>query len=105
MAKYLLLAVSVTAVLILGFMIDVQSHTPMIRQSQPSESNAIFAAGRIEAATPEIELRGRLRGRVAEILVREGQTVEGGDILLRIEDQLYHEEVHLAAAELELASH
>ncbi|MEA1950840.1 MAG: efflux RND transporter periplasmic adaptor subunit, partial [Planctomycetota bacterium] len=103
MTKYMLLAVGVTAALILGFMIDAQSHTPTIHQEQSSEDNAIFAVGRIEAATPEIKLRGRISGRLAEILVREGQTVEDGDVLLRVEDQLYREEVHLADAELELA--
>jgi ABC exporter DevB family membrane fusion protein len=103
MAKYILLAVGVTAALVLGFMIDVQSHSPTIRQSQPSETNAIYAVGRIEAATPAIELRSRLNGRVAEILVREGQTVEADDVLLRVDDRQYRQEVLLAEAELELA--
>ncbi len=103
MVKYIVLAVGVTVVLVLGFMIDIQSHAPTIRQSQPSETNAIFAVGRIEAATPEIKLRSRLGCRVTEILVREGQTVEAGDILLRVDDRQYRQEVELAAAELELA--
>jgi len=103
MTKYILLSMAVSVVLVLGLMIDVQSHSSTIRESQPSESNAIFAVGRIEAATPEIKLRGRLRGRVTEIMVREGQKVAVGDILLRIDDRQYRQEMLLAAAELELA--
>ena len=101
--KYILLSVGVTVALILGFMIDMQSQAPTIRESQPSETNAIFAVGRIEAATPEIKLRSRLSGRVTEIMVREGLKVEAGDILLRIDDRQYRREMLLAAAELELA--
>ncbi|MBN2292701.1 MAG: HlyD family efflux transporter periplasmic adaptor subunit [Pirellulales bacterium] len=103
MTKYLLLSIGVTVVLILGFMIDVQSRTPVMRPSQSLLNDKIYAVGRIEAATPEIELRGRQGGRIAEILVQEGQTVEAGEVLLRIEDGLYREEVNLAAAELGLA--
>ena len=44
-----------------------------------------------------------MAGRIAQVLVCEGQTVEAGAVLLRLEDKQYHLEVALAKAEIGLA--
>ncbi len=68
----------------------------------PTRQNAISAVGRIEGASIEIELRPELAGRIAQVLVHEGQTVEAGAVLLRLDDRQYRQEVALAEAELAL---
>ena len=103
MMRYILLSVGVTLVVLLGLMIDVQSQAPAERPAEHRQPQTIFASGRIEGATPEIELRPRLSGRIVEILVEEGQTVRKGDVLLRLDAQQYQHAVSLAAAELALA--
>jgi len=90
-------------VVFLGLLIDAQSRTPVTRPAEQSVPAAISASGRIEGATPEIELRTRLAGRIVELLAVEGQCVHQGDVLLRLDDQQYRYEVALARAELKLA--
>ena len=67
------------------------------------ESSLIFASGRIEGATPEIELRPQLAGRITRVLASEGQIVGEGDVLLQLDDRQYCQETALARAELALA--
>jgi multidrug efflux pump subunit AcrA (membrane-fusion protein) len=101
--RFILLTAGVSVVVLLGLLIDAQSRTPVNHPSGRSEPETIFAPGRIEGTTPEIELRPRLSGRIVEVLVEEGQTVRKGDVLLRLDDEQYGHEVALAAAELALA--
>jgi multidrug resistance efflux pump len=105
MTKYLLLAAGTTLVIVLTLLIDAPSQLPRRAppQTTSTELRKIFAAGRVEGATPEIELRPRLAGRCLETLVQEGQLVEAGQVLLRIEDDQHRQQVALAAAELELS--
>ena len=101
--RFILLAAGVTVVVVLGLLIDAQSRTPVDRPAGQSEPQTIFASGRIEGTTPEIELRPRLSGRIVELLVEEGQVVRKGVVLLRLDDEQYRHQVALAAAELALA--
>ena len=101
--RFILLAAGVTVVVLLGLMIDAQSRTPVDRPAESSQPYTIFAAGRIEGATPEIELRTRASGRIVELLIQEGQFVRKGDVLLRLDDEQHRHQVSLAAAELALA--
>ena len=64
---------------------------------------AIAAPGRVEGATPEIELRPQQAGSIVEILVAEGQPVQEGQALLRMDDDQLRHEMEVAAAEVELA--
>jgi len=102
--RLILLTAGVTLVAALGFMIDSQSRMPVPpREEIPTEQYGIFAPGRIEGATPPIELRPRLDGRIDELLVEDGQLVEQGELLLQLDDRQYQQEIALAAAKLNLA--
>ncbi|MEE8450710.1 MAG: HlyD family efflux transporter periplasmic adaptor subunit [Thermoguttaceae bacterium] len=103
MTKYILVILGVTAIVALGMMIDAQSSTPTTRSAESLEPTAIFALGRIEGRTPEVELRPRLAGRVVEVLVEEGQFVEQGQVILRLDDEQYQHEASLATAQFNLA--
>ena len=103
MIRFVALIAGVGLVGVLGFVIDAQSRVPVVRQEIPPGQHAIFANGRVEGATQEIDLRPQLAGRVDEILVQEGQIVRQGDALLRLDDQQYRQEVALATAEVGLA--
>jgi HlyD family secretion protein len=95
--------VLVAAVAALGVTIDMQSNSPVIRPARLAEPVQVFASGRIEGATSEIELRPQLAGRITKAPVREGQIVNEGDLLLQLDDRQRHQETELAASELELA--
>jgi ABC exporter DevB family membrane fusion protein len=102
MLRILLISSGVASVVMLGGWIDVQSRSPAVRPA-PESRPTIAAVGRIEGRTGEIALRPQLAGRVTRVLVREGQTVAAGDVLVQLDDGQYRQEVALAAAEVELA--
>jgi ABC exporter DevB family membrane fusion protein len=66
-------------------------------------SDAIFAAGRVEGIAPEIELFATIRERVTRILVREGETVVEGQLLVDFDSQMVRAELELAHAGVQLA--
>lgn len=103
MTKYLVFLVGVGAVATLGFTVHRQSQVAEDRPEPRLSQQMIFASGRVEGATPEIGLRPQLAGRVTQVLIREGQMVERGQILVQLDDDEYRQEVGLAAAEVELA--
>jgi len=103
MTKYLLFLLGIGSVAALGFAVHRQSQVAEDRPPLQLSQQMIFATGRVEGATPEIELRPQLPGRVAQVLVHEGQMVQGGQILVQLDDEEYRQEVALAAAEVELA--
>lgn len=87
----------------LGCLLEAQSQTVSPPSVEPSITHQIFAPGRVEGATQEIELRPQLRGQIMRVPVREGDVVKEGDILLQLDAQQYEHEVTLAKAELALA--
>jgi HlyD family secretion protein len=87
----------------LGVAIDIQSSAPVVRPERSTDPSRIFASGRIEGATEEIELRPQLAGLITQAPVAEGQVVNQGDLLVQLDDQQYRQEMALAAAELALA--
>jgi len=101
--RLILLTAGVSLVALLGLLIDAQSQIPVDRPAPSGESPTIFASGRIEGATPEIELLPRLSGRIVEVLVEEGQTVRRGEVLLRLDDRQHRHQVAQAEADLALA--
>jgi multidrug resistance efflux pump len=103
MVKYVLFALGIAAVVAMGMIIDAQSSPPAVRQVDQADEFRIFALGRVEGATPEIELRSQLTGRIVGLPVKEGQFVEQGEVLLVLDDQQHQFEVALATAEVELA--
>jgi HlyD family secretion protein len=104
MKKLVLIAVIlVAAVATLGIVIDIQSSTPVVRPGRSVDPSQVFASGRIEGATAEIELRPQMAGRITQSPCSEGQVVNEGDLLLQLDDQQYRQEMALAAADLALA--
>jgi multidrug resistance efflux pump len=98
-----IVAVLIIAVVILGVAIDVQSRALVVRSVSASQPTQIFASGRIEGSTPEIELRPQLVGQIVRVFVAEGQRVNKGDVLIQLDDRQYCQETALAEAELVLA--
>ena len=103
MVKYILFALGIAAVVAMGMIIDAQSSPPAVRQVDLADKFRIFALGRVEGITSEIELRSQLAGRILELPIKEGQFVQAGKVLLVLDDQQYSFEVDLATAEVELA--
>ena len=70
-----------------------------------SISGAVIAAGRVEVEARDQVVEHIDGGTVREILVREGDTVKAGDVLLRFDDKLQRsEESILAATHAELVA-
>ena len=103
MARFLLLVTALGLVGVLGFVIDVHSRTEVNYPEYPTTPQAVYALGRVEGLTPEIDLRAQVIGRVDQLLVEEGQRVETGTVLLRFDDEQLRCEVARAEAELDLA--
>ncbi len=104
MTRLALLVAMLVSLGLLVLVIDAQSRVPVERPARVSRPRVVYAAGRVEGATPEIELRLELRGRIQEVLAREGQLVAEGEALVRLEDDQYRHEVSLAEADLALAN-
>jgi HlyD family secretion protein len=109
MLKLFCVVVAVAAVIGLSFAIDAESRskTTAVAPATGKVSGEVHAPGRVEGATDEIDLRVQFFGRVEEVLVREGQTVELGEPLVRLDAMQQEQECAiaesaLAAAEAEL---
>ncbi len=63
----------------------------------------IFATGRVEGQTREVEVHATLSERVARVLVHEGERVRQGQLLIELDDASLVAEERLAAAGLTLA--
>lgn len=104
MLKATAILIAISAVVGLGVVIDSDSRQR--RSDAPPSvdfaSAPIHASGRVEGATEEIELLPELDARVVEILVREGQRVEAGEALIRLDGA--EQEYRCAAAQAELAA-
>ncbi|HIE38022.1 MAG TPA: biotin/lipoyl-binding protein, partial [Anaerolineae bacterium] len=61
----------------------------------------IAASGFIEAE--EIEVASEVGGRIVEVSVAEGEPVEPGQVLIRLDDTLVRAQLEVARAELEMA--
>lgn len=103
MIRFFLFLAGVAAIAALGLVIDRQSRAPVERPPRSAGPHKVFALGRIEGTTPEIPLRFEKEGRVVEVLVREGQIVEQGAVLVRLDDAEQAHGVALAQADLALA--
>jgi multidrug resistance efflux pump len=64
-------------------------------------SSELSASGTVE--TTEISIAPELSGKVAAVLVSEGQAVKAGDVLLRLDDSLLKAQHAVAAASVESA--
>jgi ABC exporter DevB family membrane fusion protein len=76
--------------------IEVSSTTS---SNKLGESSRIVASGWIEGRTPNVELSPRLAEQVDQILVREGDWVSQGAVLIMLDSSLYRAEESVAQAE------
>jgi multidrug resistance efflux pump len=103
MLKLIAIISTIAGIATLGMTIDSTSMTRRNELPERVQPDRIFATGRIEGLSPEIELRPQLAGRVIELPVREGQHVSAGTVLLRLEDSPYREQLAIAKADLNRA--
>lgn len=69
---------------------------------QPKENAQLAASGSIESVV--VEVSSEMAGKVVEVLVEEGQSVQTGDPLLRLDDSLLQSEKQTAASALDSAN-
>jgi len=72
-----------------------------LRQRSPGVNGTLKASGTVE--TVEVNLAAELSGKVSEVLVEEGQTVQAGEALFRLDDALLSSQHQRALAALEAA--
>jgi HlyD family secretion protein len=72
-----------------------------IRALTANRNGSLQASGTIEAVT--VDISPELAGKVAEVLVEEGQSVKKGDVLLRLDDSLLAAQRAVAAASVDSA--
>ena len=100
------IAWSIVAVILLlgsGMILRARSAGEAIGAPTVSQPETIPALGRIEGGTTEIDLLPQSAGCVDEVLVAEGELVEQGDVLLRLDARHVRQDVSLASAELAAA--
>jgi multidrug resistance efflux pump len=78
-----------------------QSTLTQLDLAEP-EARGLTASGFIEAE--EIDIAPELGGRVADLLVEEGNDVHAGELLARIDGRLLEAEIELAKAGVEIAA-
>jgi multidrug resistance efflux pump len=85
------------------YVIDEQSVQLTAPTEQPAAQDRICATGNVEGASRDIELRAEISGRVIEVLVAEGDWVEKGDVLVRLDGRRQVQQVAASQANLELS--
>jgi HlyD family secretion protein len=105
MMKFLSICVGamVAAIFCVMFTTKKASTDSPTRLVSTTDTSKIFAVGRVEGATPEIQLRPQAAGPITQIHVEEGKLVEQGQVLLQIDDRRQRHAVALARADLNLA--
>lgn len=95
----------VVAVVGLGLMIDARSRgtTAPATINWQAEGGRICALGMVSGDGELVRLRPQISGRVTEIAVSEGDYVEAGAVLLRLDDSDARHQLALAEAELDTA--
>jgi len=84
-------------------LIDVKSSPPLSVPGRAPMPPGVYAIGVVEGRTPDIELRPEASGRVVDVLVREGQLVQQGQVLLRLDDRTQQAKLAASLASLHLA--
>lgn len=74
----------------------------LVTQTTADEDGALTASGTIETTT--VNIAPELAGKVVEVLAAEGQSVQAGDPLLRLDDSLIQSERQTAQAALDSAN-
>jgi HlyD family secretion protein len=96
----------ITAMGVVVAIVDSHSSVAVSRRqaNDPASPNRqIYAAGIVEGATQDINLRFEQLGRLREVLVTEAQSVKAGDVLVRLDCERQQQQVALASSRLQLA--
>ncbi len=101
--KWILLALLAGAA---GYGVYIKANAPIPVRTAPVEKETLAAGKGIPMVTAsgyvvprhKIEVSSKIIGRVKEILVKRGDKVKEGDVLLRIEDEEYQAQVRSAEA-------
>ena len=99
--KSILISLGMAPLAVVALTANTPTVVPEITERGDSGCREILAIGRIEGATPEIEIRPRVSGRIVKVLVRPGQFVEPGQVLLHLDDRLFRQDATIAAAQLD----
>jgi len=73
----------------------------LYNRTLPVAASSLSASGTIEAT--QVSIAPELSGKVVEVLVKEGDAVKAGDVLLRLDDTLLKAQRAVAAASLDNA--
>jgi ABC exporter DevB family membrane fusion protein len=106
MLRFLVPTSAVVLVVLLGLFMDAQSRTePSPDKSSLSTEHLqhVYAMGRIEGATREVEVRPSHAGNVTDVLVHEGQVVQRGEVLAKLDDRAQRAQFDSASAAHDLA--
>ncbi len=104
MGKFMFLTVGFTLIAALGLLVGAQSQPMVAHVEPPLQLNTIYAPGRIEGASPSIELQTYHRGTIEQVLVREGDRIVDGQPLAVIDSAGFRNDIALARAELATAN-
>jgi multidrug resistance efflux pump len=112
MAKSLRLFKSLAATTVIGVAVGFGA-APYVSNVIPSEAEAeaiptlrqrrIICQGRVEAIHGKVDVMAQLSGELLEVCVKEGDRVEKGDLLARIDDRRAADQVAIAEANLDVA--
>ena len=103
MMKYIFLMCGLTLLAAGALWLEQQSLPKAETVPRQANPDSVHASGRIEGATQDVKLRFETEGRIVESPVREGQFVEAGTLLLKLDEQSQKQRVALRKAEKELA--
>lgn len=98
----LLMAGGVALLALLAFILPPRLLGPkvvVVSAEQGELSQSVVASGKVRSPQ-RVELASQISGRVAQIAVREGQTVAAGDLLIQLDDAEWQAAVAQAAATL-----
>lgn len=74
-----------------------------VSTERQSDTLTIFAAGRVEGNASEVKLFATIRERITRILVKEGEIVTEGQVLVELDSQMTIAELEMARAGVQLA--
>lgn len=103
MVRFLVILVTCLLLAGMGTWLDRQSRPPATLASASPELGNIHASGRVEGATSEIAMRAEVSGQIAEVCVHEGEFVQAGALLLRLDASAAEQQVARTKAEFDLA--
>ena len=102
-ALSLLLLVGLASVAVLGGAAGRTATPPLPATSPRAADGPVAGPGRVEPASEEIEVAPELSGKLAAVLVDEGDVVAAGQVMARLESQDIEARVAAAEARLKVA--